>query len=50
MADTSSYFVAAYIVAASIYAAYAISLIVRAGRVRARIAALAESSKGRPSA
>ena len=40
MADTGKYFVAAYIVAALIYSTYTISLIVRANRVRARLAAL----------
>lgn len=40
MADTASYYYAAYIVAGVLYAGYTVSLIVRRRSVRARLAAL----------
>ncbi|HEY2065899.1 MAG TPA: hypothetical protein VGG84_08050 [Gemmatimonadaceae bacterium] len=43
MADTASYYHAAYIVAAILYVAYGASLIVRRRQVRARLAALQRS-------
>lgn len=44
MADTASYYHAAYIVAAVLYVAYGVSLIVRRRRVRSRLAALQQGS------
>jgi hypothetical protein len=43
MAETSGYYHAAYVVAAVLYVAYAISLVVRRRRTRARLAALERS-------
>jgi len=40
MADTASYFQAAYIVAGVLYVLYAASLVIRGRAVRARLAAL----------
>ena len=40
MADTASYYHAAYIVAGVLYLGYALSLVMRRRRVRARLAAL----------
>jgi hypothetical protein len=40
MADTATYYYAAYIVAGALYLLYAVSLVVRRRRVLARLAAL----------
>ena len=46
MADTTSYYHAAYVVAGVLYVLYAVSLVVRRGRVGRRVA---EIERGRES-
>lgn len=47
MADTGSYFVAAYVAAGALYVGYGVSLFWRRRAVRARLRALGASNVGR---